>query len=51
MSEISSIASLSLRMKYLGLQVFTRDQAQSENEYDILIVDTLLCEAIKVMRA
>ena len=38
-------------MGYLNLQVYPENQAHQQClKYDILVVDTLLCESIKVIR-
>ena len=50
---MTSIASLTLRMGYLSLQIYPENHAHLKDclKYDILVIDTLLCESIKVIRA
>ena len=51
--QIGSVASLTLRMKYLGLQIYTNMQVEHsdpETMYDLLVIDTLISELIKVIK-
>ena len=44
---------MTLRMGYLNLQIYPENHTEQKDflKYDILVIDTLLCESIKVIRA